>query len=288
MDAVVNGLVLGGLYALVGQGLVLTFVTTRTLNFATGEVLALGAFFALAVGSWGWLPTVAQLVVSLLLAGVIGAIVYRLLIVPFSRSEHDSRWLLSTVGLSYVLLNLLTNGEGASPQRLELIRITGVQPLLGVSVDKQALLIAVLAVLVTLALVAATRWTPGGLLMRAVAEDAETVALMGVSPRMVGAVAFALASAIAAVAGILWGAEVGVTPGLGFNVLVAAFAVAVIGGLTSFWGPLVGGALFGVVVQVGSYEVGALWGQIIGLGLVICVLVVRPEGLLGRRLEAKL
>lgn len=288
MDAVVNGLVLGGLYALVGQGLVLTFVTTRTINFATGEVLAVGAFLALAVGSWGWLPTPAQLAVAVLAAGAGGAVVYRLLIVPFSRGEHDSRWLLSTVGLSYLLLNLLTNAQGASPQRLSLISISGAQDLLGVTVDRQRLLICVIALIVTLSLVAAARWTPGGLLMRAVAEDAETVSLMGVSPRLVGSVAFALASAIAALAGVLWGAEVGVTPGLGFNVLVSAFAVAVIGGLTSFWGPLVGGALYGVVVQVGSYEVGALWGHIIGLGLVIAVLVVRPEGLLGRRMEAKL
>lgn len=288
MDAVLAGLVLGGLYALVGQGLVLTFVTTRTINFATGEFMVLGAFVALAVASWSWLPTAGKLALAVIAVGIGGALAYRLLIVPFSRNEHDSRWLLSTVGLSYVMVNLFTNGEGASPQRLDLVRATGSQEIFGVSVNKQSLLIAVVAVIVTLLLVAGTRWTPGGLLMRAVAEDADTVSLMGVSPRKVGAVAFALASAIAALSGILWGAEIGVTPALGFNVLVSAFAVAVIGGLTSFWGPLVGGALFGVVVQVSSYQVGALWGQIAGLALVIAVLIVRPEGLLGRRLEAKL
>lgn len=288
MDAVVHGLVLGGLYALVGQGLVLTFVTTKTINFATGEFMALGAFIALAAGSWSWLPAAGRLAVGLLAVAIAGALTYRFLIVPFSRSQHDSRWLLSTVGLSYVMTNLLTNGEGASPQKLDMLRAQGAQEVLGASVNKQGLLIAVLAVAVTLALVAAARWTPGGLLMRAVAEDAETVSLMGVSPRLVGMGAFALASVIAGLAGILWAAEVGVTPGLGFNVLVSAFAVSVIGGLTSFWGPLLGGALYAVVVQVGAYEVGALWGQILGLVLVIAVLTVRPEGLLGRRMEAKL
>lgn len=288
MDAVLIGLVLGGLYALVGQGLVLTFVTTKTLNFATGEFMVLGAFIALGVGSWSWLPTAGKLALSVIAVGIAGAIAYRLFIVPFAHGEHDSRWLLSTVGLSYVLVNLLTNGEGASPQRLDLVRASGSQEILGAAINRQSLLIAAVAVVVTLALVAGARWTPGGLLMRAVAEDSETVSLMGVSPRVVGAVAFALATAIAGLAGVLWAAEVGVTPGLGFTVLVSAFAVAVIGGLTSFWGPLVGGALFGVVVQVSSYQFGALWGQIAGLALVIVVLVVRPEGLLGRRLEAKL
>lgn len=288
MDAVVNGLVLGGLYALVGQGLVLTYVTTRTLNFATGEFMALGAFAAIAVGSWQWLPAAGQLALCVLAVGLLGAVAYRLLIVPFSRNEHDSRWLLSTVGLSFVLGNLLTHGEGASPQRVDLVNLDGTQSLLGVTVNRQSLLIAVIAVVVTILLVVGARRTAGGLLMRAVAEDAETVSLMGVSPRIVGAVAFAIATALAGLGGILWASEVGATPGLGFNILVSAFAVAVIGGLTSFWGPLLGGALYAVVVQVSAYEIGALWGQVVGLLLVIAVLVVRPEGLLGRRMEAKL
>ncbi|MFS3128452.1 branched-chain amino acid ABC transporter permease [Nocardioides sp. Bht2] len=288
MDAIVSGLVLGGLYALVAQGFVLTYVTSRTINFASGEFLAIGAFVALGVGSWSWLPTAGKVAIGVLAAGIVGAVAYRLLVVPFARSEHDSRWLLSTVGLSYVLINLLTHAEGANPQRLGFARAEGTESLFGVVVNKQQLWIAVVAVLVTVALVLGSRFTSAGVLMRATAEDPQAVSLMGVSPRRVGAIAYALASAIAGLAGILWAAEVGATPGLGVHILVSAFAVGVIGGLTSFWGPLVGGALFAVVVQVGSYEVGALWGQVIGLLLVIVVLVIRPEGLLGRRMEAKL
>ncbi|CAM3171201.1 branched-chain amino acid ABC transporter permease [Nocardioides dubius] len=288
MDAIVSGLVLGGLYALVAQGFVLTYVTSRTINFASGEFLAIGAFVALGVGSWSWLPTPGKVAVGVVAAGIIGAIAYRLLVVPFARSEHDSRWLLSTVGLSYVLLNLLTHAEGANPQKLPFARAEGTTSLLGVAVNKQQLWIALVAVLVTVALVLGSRFTSAGVLMRATAEDPQAVSLMGVSPRRVGVMAYALASAIAGLAGILWAAEVGATPGLGVHILVSAFAVGVIGGLTSFWGPLVGGALFAVVVQVGSYQVGALWGQVFGLLLVIVVLVIRPEGLLGRRMEAKL
>lgn len=288
MDAIVSGLVLGGLYALVAQGFVLTYVTSRTINFASGEFLAIGAFVALGVGSWSWLPTAGKVAIGVVAAGIVGAIAYRLLVVPFARSEHDSRWLLSTVGLSYVLINLLTHAEGANPQRVPFARAEGTASLLGVAVNKQQLWIAVVAVLVTVALVLGSRFTSAGVLMRATAEDPQAVSLMGVSPRRVGVIAYALASAIAGLAGILWAAEVGATPGLGVHILVSAFAVGVIGGLTSFWGPLVGGALFAIVVQVGSYEVGALWGQVFGLLLVIVVLVIRPEGLLGRRMEAKL
>jgi branched-chain amino acid transport system permease protein len=288
MDAIVSGLVLGGLYALVGQGFVLTYITTRTINFAAGEMLALGAFVAIGVGSWGWLPTPGKFGLVIVLMGVVGGLTYRLLIVPFAHSEHDTRWILSTVGLSFVLLNLLTNAQGASPRRLDLARLDGTSQIAGVTLTRQSLLTAAIAVLVAIAVAAVTRWTPGGLLMRAVAEDAQTVSLMGVSPRMVGMAAYATATAIAGGAGVLWGAEVGVTPSLGVHVLVAGFAVSVIGGLTSRWGPLAGAALFSVVVQVISFEAGSLWGQVAGLVLVIVVLIVRPEGLLGRRLEAKL
>lgn len=288
MDAVISGLVLGGLFTLVGQSIVLTFVTTRTINFASGEFIAVAAFIGLGLGSWTWLPGPSKVVVAVLAVGVLGALTYRFLVVPFSHGEHDTRWLLSTVGLSYILVNLLTNAYGANPRRLGFARITEPTTLLGANINPQALLITGLAIVVTLALVAGSKWTSGGLLMRAVAEDAETASLMGVSPRRVGAFAYAGASALAGLAGLLWAAEVGVSSHIGLPILVSAFAVAVIGGLTSFWGPLVGGAIYAVVVQIAAYEIGSLWGSIIGLFLVIAVLVVRPEGLMGRRMEAKL
>ena len=288
MDAIVGGLVLAGLFALVGQGLALTFITTRTLNFGTGEMLATGAFLAIGVGSWTWLPTAGKLLFVIIVMGVLGGLVYRFLIIPFAKSEHDSRWLLSTVGLSYALMNLLTNGEGANPQRLDMISLSGTQEILGSPVSKQTLLIAIVAVVVAVVIAAVSKWTSGGLLMRAVAIDSETVSLMGASPRKVGFIAYAVATAIAGVAGVLWGAQAGVTPSLGFSILVSAFAATVIGGLTSLWGPLLGAVLFTVVSQVVAYQVGALWGQVAGLLLVVLVLIVRPEGLLGRRMETKL
>lgn len=289
MDALVLGLVLGGLYALLAQSFVLTFITTKTLNFAVGEFVALGAFVVLAVASWGWLPDVGKVVVGILVAGLVGAVAYRFLVLPFmTEGEHDVRWLLSTVALSFVMLNLITNVEGPSPQRSETARLGGSVDLLGVGVGKQQLLIAVLAVVVTVLLVVASRRTPAGLVMRAVSQDPETTSLMGVSPRLVGMVTYAVAMGVAALAGTLYAATVGASPVMGAPLLVASIAVAVVGGLSSLWGPLLGGALYGVLSEVASYEFGAIWGETAGLLLVIAVLVWRPQGLLGRRVEVKL
>ncbi len=289
MEAVIFGLVLGGLYALLAQSFVLTFITTKTLNFAIGEFIALGAFAALAVASWGWLPGVAKVAVGFLAAAVVGALAYRYLVLPFTtQGEHDVRWLLSTVALSFVLLNLLTNVEGPSPQRSEVGRIDGSTSVFGTGVSHQELLLAGLAVLISLLLIVGSQRTSAGLMMRAVSQDPETASLMGVSPRKVGAAAYAVAMGLAGLAGVLYAATVGASPTMGGPLLVASIAVAVIGGLSSLWGPLLGGMLYGVLSQVASFELGAVWGETAGLLLVIAVLVWKPEGLLGRRMEVKL
>lgn len=289
MDSLVLGLVLGGLYALLAQSFVLTFTTTKTLNFAVGEFVALGAFVVIAVVGWSWLPDVGKLAVGVLVAAVVGAAAYRFLVLPFmTEGEHDVRWLLSTVALSFVLLNLITNVEGPSPQRSETARLSGSVDVLGAGVSKQQLLIAVLAVVVTVLLVVASKKTPAGLVMRAVSQDPETTSLMGVSPRLVGMVTYAVAMGIAALTGTLYAATVGASPVIGAPLLVASIAVAVVGGLSSLWGPLLGGALYGVLSEFASYEFGAIWGETAGLLLVIAVLVWRPQGLLGRRTEVKL
>jgi branched-chain amino acid transport system permease protein len=289
MDVLIGGLVSGGLYALIAQSFVLTFLTTRTLNFAVGEFMAVAAFIALALAGWSWMPGPLKVAIAVVAVGGLGALAYRLLILPFSDGgPHDVRWLLSTVGVSFVLLNLLTNAEGANPQNLGFGRVQEFPSVLGVRLSGQSLLLLGLSVAVTVGLVLMTTRTPLGLLMRAVSADARTASLMGVSPRAIGMLAYGLAMAIAALAGVLWAAEVGVTPGLGAPLLVGAFAVGVIGGLTSFWGPLIGGVVYGVVTQFVSYQVGSLWGQAAGLLLVVAVLVLRPEGIAGRRVEAKL
>lgn len=289
MEPVIIGLVLGGMYALLAQSFVLTFITTRTLNFALGEFVALGAFATIAVASWGWLPTIGKVMVGVLAAAAVGALVHRFLILPFTtQGEHDVRWLLSSVAVSFVLLDLITNVEGPSPQRSDTARVGGTVDLFGTGVSKQQLLLAVLAVAISLLLILVTKRTPMGLVMRAVSQDPETASLMGVSPRRVGMGAYAAAMGLTGLAGVLYAATVGASPVMGEPLLVASIAVAIVGGLGSLWGPLVGGALYGVLSQFASYQWGTIWGETAGLLLVIAVLVWKPEGLLGRRTEVKL
>jgi len=288
MDAIISGLVLGGLYALIAQGFVLTFVATRTLNFAAGDLMALAAFLALWLGSTGWSPPALSFALVVVVLGVLGSLVYLFVIRKFSdQGGHDTRWLLTTIGLSIILLNLLQNSQGELPRALGYGRIGGYADILGVRVPAQSLLIAMVALAISLTLWFVSTRTMWGLRMRAVSEDSSTAALMGISPRRIALGAYGLATAITGAAAMLWGAEVGVSVHLGAPLLIGSFAVAVIGGLTSIPGVIVGGIVYGVATQVSSYQLGPIWGEISGLFLVVAVLVVKPEGLLGRRMEVK-
>lgn len=289
MEPILTGLVLGGLYALLAQSFVLTFITTKTLNFALGEFMALGAFGGLAFMSWDWLPDIGKAVIAIIAVGIMGALAYRFLILPFTKEgAHDTRWLLSTVALSFLMFNLLDNVQGASPQRSELGRFGGFADVLGTRLAWQDVVIALVAISVSLLLILITRTTSLGVVMRAVAQDPETASLMGVSPRRTGMATYGVAMGVAALAGLLWAAKVGASPDIGAPLLVASIAVAVVGGLGSLWGPLLGGMLYGVLTQVMSFQFGSMWGNASGLLLVMAVLVFRPEGLIARKIEVKL
>lgn len=289
MEIVVTGLAAGGLFSLVAQGFVLTFLTTNTLNFALGEFMVVAAFLALGVSQWGWLPAAAKIVIVVVVVGLLGALTYRLVVLPFTTGGHDdSRWILSTVGISFIIINLTTNGEGVMRQPLALGETDGFVELFGVRILGQQGLIALTAVLVTIVLVVLTRSSGLGVRMRAVSQDAEAASLMGVSPGRIGMIAYGLGMSVAALAGVLWAAEVGVSPQLGEPLLVGAFAAGIIGGLKTLWGPLLGGGIYGVVTTAVGESTGVMWGEVSGLLVVLAVLMFRPEGLLERRVAVKL
>jgi branched-chain amino acid transport system permease protein len=285
MQAIVSGLVLGGLYALLALAFVLTYQATKTLNFALGEFVTAAGFLvvALAADLPGWL----SLVLAVLLVGLLGAGVERLVVRPFNAGVHDIRWLLTTAGLSLVMLDLLRNSQGGGTVAVGVGEIAGFVDVLDARVSTQSLLILALAVLLTVLLAWFTQRTRAGSVFRAVAEDRQTAALMGLNPGLVALGSYAAAMAVAALAGILWSVEVGLSIAVGPSLLVAGFAAAILGGLDSLLGALLGGLLYGLVTVVATYHVGTTFGGIIGLLLVVGLLAVRPQGLLGRAVRVK-
>jgi branched-chain amino acid transport system permease protein len=280
--ALASGLVLGGLYALVALGFVLTFMTTRTLNFALGEFISAAGFLVIGLSALFSVPTAVIVAAAVVTAGAAGAVVERWIVRPFAKSEHDVRWLLTTVGLSLLMLNLLQNSQGAATRALGVANLGGFIAVGPIRMGRQALMIAVLALVVTGVLVWVARRTTIGAIVRAVAQDRETVSLMGVNPTVIASGSYVLAMSIAAMAGVLWSAQVGVSIGLGSSLLVAGFAAAIMGGLDSLIGPIIGGMLYGVTTQVTAFYAGTTMGSVAGLLLLVLILAVRPQGIFGR------
>jgi branched-chain amino acid transport system permease protein len=288
INQILVGAAIGCLYALIAQGFTLTYRTTRTMNFAAGEIGAIGAFTAVGLAGAGWLPAPAKLVVIAIIVAVVGGLAFVLFIRPFVTNDgHDARWLLVTVALSLVMVDVLRNSQGTKHRPLGFAQLDGVLSAGSLRVPKQLALLAlvcfVLAVLIALLV---TR-TGLGVQMRAVAEDAETAGLVGIDARLVGTLSYAIGSGAIAVGATLWTGYVGVFPDMGPLLLVPAFAAAVIGGLNSVWGPIAGGVIFGVVSQLFATWFGSTTGGVLGLLAVVTVLVLRPEGLFSRKIEVK-
>lgn len=282
LQLVVSGLALGSMYGLVALGYHITWVTSRTMNFSQGHVVMAGAVVAYAahVGA-GW-PLVPSLLVTVVAAALFGLLVEFVAVRPFFRSGSPV-WLLSTIALGIIAENvaMLTFGKDARafPSSLALKPVF----FAGAGVYPQELLLPVVGLALMGGVHLFYHRTFYGKQLKAVAWDTEAAGLMGISiPRAV-ATAYVLSSVLAAMAGVLLAPLLNVSPTMGTLVGLKAFAVAIIGGLTSAGGILLAGFAYGLLESLvaGYLSTGAR--EIVGFTVVIAMLIVRPWGLLGSR-----
>ncbi len=280
VNALVQGILLGGVFAMAALGLSIAFGVLRVVNLAHGEIMTVGAYISaiglsrLGVSVW------ISLIVVVPLLGFVGYWVQRLMLQRALRISELAP-LLVTFGIAIIIPNVLielftTNKQAIPTGDLAVRSITVAE---GVSIGVLPLLTMVVAVL----LIATTQLylarTRTGRYMRAAADDSETLRLMGVDHRRVYALAMALAFAIAALAGVFFGMrQGGVTPFDGQLAVLFAFEAVIIGGLGSLWGTLAGGVVLGVaqtLAGVISPELPLLAGNLVFLA----VLMFRPTGI---------
>ena len=284
-DIVLQGALLGGLYALFAAGLSLIFGVMRLVNLAHGDIIIFAAFLILAIGQWLGLGafTAAALAVPVLFGlgyglqvGLLNRVLGRDILPP----------LLLTFGLSIIIQNGLLQGFSADNRRLAAPGLeTASIPLGGgLAVGTVPLLTFVTAVLVILGLNAVFYRTPLGRAFRAVSDDPVTAQLMGIDTRRLFGVATGLAVAVAALAGLFLGLRANFDPSVGPARLIYAFEAVIIGGLGSFWGTLAGGVVLGVAQTAGA-ALNPEWQILAGHLVFLLVLAVRPRGLFPRAVD---
>jgi branched-chain amino acid transport system permease protein len=280
LNAIVQGVLLGGLYALVAAGLSLVFGVMRIVNLAHGVLAVVATYAALALGEGlSWHPFVSLLLVVPALAAVGWALQRGLLDRALRGGELAP--LLVTFGLAIILQNLLLETFSANTRRLDIgalgtasIRITD-----ELAIGWFPLLAALTGVAVIAGLGQFLARTRTGRAMRATSDDQEAARLMGIDNRRLYALATAIAMGTVAVAGVFLGARTTFDPGTGATVLIFAFEAVVIGGLGSLWGTLLGGVVLGVAQALGAAIDPAL-GLLAGHVVFLAVLAFRPRGLL--------
>jgi branched-chain amino acid transport system permease protein len=287
LDTVVQGVLLGGLYALFATGLSLIFGVMRLVNLAHGDFSILAAFLAvLAVQGLGLNPLAALVVVAPLMA----AIGYGLQRLVLNRllGRGILPAVLVTFGLSIVIQNGLLEVFSADSRRLNPGGIETASLALGggLAVGWFPLLTFAVAVLLLLGLQVVIGRSAIGRAFRAASDDGETAALMGIDNGRLYGVAMALSLAIVAVAGIFLGIRTTFTFSSGPDRLLFAFETVIIGGLGSLWGTLVGGVILGVAQTVGA-KLSPGWGVLTGHLVFLAVLLLRPSGLfaISRRVD---
>jgi len=280
-SALVAGLGLGSMYGLIALGFTLTFAVSGTVNFAQGSSFMLGAVLVHALAIGAGVPMGAAIVLSLAACALWGLVVERLAIRPFVRRGSNA-WLMASVALGIVLDNLVMASFGKEPRALAsmladepwIIGDTGIFPL--------QLVIPVVGLGLAAIVQQMLSRTGLGLRLRAAVQNADAARLMGIDVTRLAAVTFAIAAALAGVAGILVAPLYNVAYDMGTLFGIKAFAVAILGGLTRPWGVVAAGMLYGLVEAYATTLMGSGSTQIVTFSAVILALALMPEGLFSR------
>ena len=298
IQQIINGLVLGSMYALVALGYTMVYGIINLINFAHGEVLMVGALTswtvvtALSGTGWpGWVLMLISLGCAIVVCCGLNFLVEKVAYRPL-RSAPRLAPLITAIGVSLLLQTLAMIIWKPNPKPYPQLLPTEPIDLGGPVITVTQVLILVVTAVILLALLWLVHRTRLGRAMRATAENPRVAALMGVRPDMVISATFIIGAALAAVAGVMWAANYGtVQHAMGFLPGLKAFTAAVLGGIGNLAGAMVGGLLLGLIEAIGAGYLGTLTGGVLGshyadifaFVALILVLTLRPSGLLGER-----
>jgi branched-chain amino acid transport system permease protein len=282
LSTLISGLGLGSMYGLLALGYHITYAVSRTVNFAQGATMMLGAVLCFTFWVSLGLPLIISVALALILCGVWGLFVERVAVRPFVRSKSDA-WLMATVALGIVLENAVLFTFGKDPRGMPGGILTTSSVLIGgLKIQALQLLIPVAGLALAVALQVFFRTSKAGKISQAVMQNTETARLMGIRVQRVISASFALSGVLAGIAGILISPLFSISSTMGTLFGIKGFAVAILGGINHPAGVIAAGLLYGLMETAVIAAFGSASSQILGFSLVILVLWISPNGLFGR------
>jgi branched-chain amino acid transport system permease protein len=276
-----SGLCLGAMYGLIALGFHMTYVVSNTVNFSQGSSVMLGAVlgYTFAV-RFGW-PLPLAFACALIACAAFGLLVERTLVRPFS-SRGSNAWLMATVAGGIVLDNVVLFTFGKEPRSFPAVLTSKPIEVLGTGVYPLQLVIPVVGIGLAAALAIVMRRTRRGKALLAVVQNTDAARLMGINVTRTIAATYALSTALAGLAGLLIAPLFSVHSDMGTLFGIKAFAVAILGGITSAWGVMLAGLLYGISEALVTALLGSSYTQIVMFSVVIAALALMPNGLFGR------
>lgn len=278
-SALISGLALGSMYGLLALGFYVTYAVSSTVNFAQGSSMMLGAVFAYTLAvTFGW-PFIPAALLALALCALYGMLVEVVAVRPFVR-RGSSAWLMATVALGIVADNAVLFTFGKEPRGFPMFQ--GSVQIAGINVSWLQIAIPIVGLSLAAGLHFFSRRTAYGKAMLAVVQNPDAARLMGINVPLAISLAYAASTLFAGAAGIMIAPLFNVHSDMGTLFGLKAFAVAILGGITSAWGVMLAGLIFGLTEALITALLGSAYTQILSFALVIVALALMPNGLFGR------
>ena len=285
----INGISLGSVYAIIALGYTMVYGIAKMLNFAHGDIIMVGSYVVFSVVSVMGMPAGVGIFVAVVACTVLGVVIERIAYKPL-RGASPLAVLITAIGVSYFLQNAALLLYGANAKSFtSVVKFKGVKLADGALVISGETIVTILAcIVIVIGLSAFIKYTKAGRAMLAVSEDKQAAQLMGVNVNSTIALTFAIGSALAAVAGVLLCSSYpNLTPYVGSMPGIKAFTAAVFGGIGSIPGAMIGGILLGVIENLSKAYISAQLSDAIVFAVLIVVLLVKPTGILGKKISEK-
>jgi Branched-chain amino acid ABC-type transport system, permease components len=281
----INGVVVGSLYVLVALGLTLIYGVLVQINFAHADIVTLGAFTAYFVTHLFSGNYFAGIAAALIVGGVLGWLVNAVIFAPLRERGSELLPLIATIGVSITLQNAMLVLLGPIPYAFDTPYSNNVIRFGGIFLTAQSVLIIVMSTIAIGLLYAFMKFTILGKALRAVSQDRETAALMGINPNQLIMLTFVIASALAGMSGAMLGPVLVLTPFAGATVIVKAFAIVIIGGFGNVEGTIIAGLIVGLIESYTTQFLDPGLIDIVVFALLLLTLAVRPTGLIAEKRE---
>ncbi len=281
---ILNGIIAGSIYALVALGFTVIYRTVKFFHFAHGVVYTAGAYLAFTFVISLHLNPLLSFVLAILLAGVLGVVIDRLVYKPLRKRKASNLILLiASFGVFIFIENLIAMLYGNQILTIRTGPIREGYHVLSAVITPIQITILIVSLLLTVLLWTFIKKAKLGKAMRAVADDQVAASVVGINPEKTILWAFLIGSLLAGAAGILISYETNIEPTMGFSALLKGIIASIVGGIGSIPGAIVGGLFIGIVENLGIWKISAGWKDCISFAVLIIFLLIRPQGFFGTR-----